>query len=221
MVYSQTVPFCYAGARERSTPSPAQALRVFPGDVAAAPLRPAEVSVVPALEQGLVQVYTGEGKGKTTAALGLILRATGWQLRSYLVQFMKHQPTGEIAALRLLAPYVTFEQFGRPGFVLPGKATPEDISLAHQGLQRAREVLVGGEYDLVVLDEVNTAVSLGLLTEQEVLDVIAARPRHVELVLTGRGASAGILGAADLVTRMLDEKHPLQHGVGARRGIEY
>lgn len=176
---------------------------------------------MPALKQGLVQVYTGEGKGKTTAALGLILRATGWQFRSYLLQFMKHERTGEIAALRLLAPYVTFEQFGRPGFFRPGEATPEDIALARQGLQRAREVLVAGEYDLVVLDEVNTAVSFGLLTEQELLDVVAVRPRHVELVLTGRGAGPGVLAAADLVTRMVDEKHPLQRGVGARRGIEF
>ncbi|MDI7274453.1 MAG: cob(I)yrinic acid a,c-diamide adenosyltransferase [Anaerolineae bacterium] len=176
---------------------------------------------MPALEQGLVQVYTGEGKGKTTAALGLILRATGWQLRSYLAQFMKHQHTGENAALRLLAPHVTSEQFGRPGFLRPQEITPEDIALAHRGLERAREVLSGGEYDLVVLDEVNTAVSFGLLREEELLDVIAARPRHVELVLTGRGAGPGILAAADLVTRMVEEKHPYQRGIGARRGIEY
>jgi len=176
---------------------------------------------VPALEQGLVQVYTGEGKGKTTAALGLVLRATGWRLRSYIAQFMKQQLTGEQQALKLLAPYVTFEQFGRPGFLRPGEITPEDVALAHEGLESARAAILSGEYSLVVLDEVNTAVSFGLLTEQEVLALIEARPRDVELVLTGRGASAAVIAQADLVTRMVEEKHPYQRGVGARRGIEY
>ena len=176
---------------------------------------------MPALEQGLVQVYTGEGKGKTTAALGLVLRAAGWQLRSYIAQFMKQQPTGEQQALKRLAPLVTLEQFGRPGFLRPGQVTPEDVALAHRGLDAARAALVGGEYDLVVLDEVNTAISFGLLDEAEVLEFIDARPVNVELVLTGRGASEGVLARADLVTRMVEEKHPYRRGLKARRGIEY
>ncbi len=176
---------------------------------------------VPALKLGLVQVYTGEGKGKTTAALGLVLRAAGWQLRSYIVQFMKHQLTGEQRSLHLLAPYVTFEQFGRPGFLQQGQITPEDAALAREGLEHARAALLSGQYDLLVLDEANTAVSFGLLTEEDLLALIEAKPEHVELVLTGRGASAGVIARADLVTRMVEEKHPYRRGVGARRGIEY
>jgi cob(I)alamin adenosyltransferase len=176
---------------------------------------------VPALEQGLVQVYTGEGKGKTTAALGLVLRATGWQLRSCILQFMKCELGGEHQALRLFAPYVTIEQFGRPGFIRRGEFTPEDVALARKGLARARAAVTGGEYDLVVLDEVNTAVHFGLLGEQELLALIGDKPEQVELVLTGRGAGPAVLARADLVTRMVEEKHPFQRGMGARRGIEY
>jgi cob(I)alamin adenosyltransferase len=176
---------------------------------------------VPALEQGLVQVYTGAGKGKTTAALGLVLRAAGWRLRSFIVQFMKQRPTGEQQALKLLAPYVALERFGRPGFLRPDEVTPEDIALAHAGLERAQAAMVSGDYDIVVLDEVNTAVSLGLLDEAEVLRFIDLKPGDVELVLTGRGASDAICARADLVTRMVEEKHPYCRGVSARQGIEY
>ncbi len=175
---------------------------------------------MPALTQGLVQVYTGEAKGKTTAALGLVLRAAGWGLRAYIAQFMKQQPSGEEEALKHFAPLVTLEKFGRAGFLMAGACAPEDVALAREGLDHARAALVGG-YDLVVLDEVNTAVAFGLLAEQQVLDLIAARPPQVELVLTGRGATPAILAAADLVTRMVEEKHPYQRGIPARRGIEY
>lgn len=176
---------------------------------------------MPGLSQGLVQVYTGEGKGKTTAALGLALRAAGRGLRSYIVQFMKHEPSGEEEALRCLADRVTLVKFGRPGFLAPGRWTEEDRALAREGLAQARSALLGGSYDLVILDEANTAVSFGLLSEQEVLELIAARPANVELVLTGRGATPAILERADLVTRMVEEKHPYQRGIAARRGIEY
>lgn len=176
---------------------------------------------MPALECGLVQVYTGEGKGKTTAALGLVLRATGWRLHSYVAQFMKHQDTGERRALPLLAPFVTAQQFGRPGFLALGQATDEDIALAHEGLEQARAAMLSGQYDLVVLDEVNTAVHFGLLAERELLSLIEDKPEHVELVLTGRSAAPRVLARADLVTRMVEEKHPYQKGIGARRGIEF
>jgi cob(I)alamin adenosyltransferase len=176
---------------------------------------------MPGLSRGLVQVYTGEGKGKTTAALGLVLRAAGWGLRAYIAQFLKHGPSGEREALARLAPLVTLERFGRPGFLRLGELTAEDRALAEEGFARAREALVGGAYDLVILDEINTALAFGLLSEQAVLDLIAARPAQVELVLTGRGATPGILAAADLVTRMVEEKHPYQRGISARRGIEY
>lgn len=176
---------------------------------------------MPALEQGLVQVYTGEGKGKTTAALGLALRAAGWHLRTFIAQFMKQQPSGEQESVKLLAPYVTLERFGRAGFVRRGQPAPEDVALAHEGLERARAAITGGEYDLVILDEISAAISHGLLSEQQVLEVIELKPAHVELVLTGRDAPPGLLARADLVTRMVQEKHPYERGVAARRGIEY
>jgi len=134
---------------------------------------------------------------------------------------MKSQPTGEAEAVKQLAPYVTLERFGRPGFVRKGNPAPEDLALAHTGLEHARAALLSGEYDLVILDEVNTAVSFGLLTEREILELIDSKPSHVELVLTGRDASAGLIARADLVTRMVEEKHPYQRDVGARRGIEF
>jgi cob(I)alamin adenosyltransferase len=176
---------------------------------------------VPALDRGLVQVYTGEGKGKTTAALGLVLRATGWQLHSLVVQFMKQQASGEREAIKLLAPFASLEQFGRPGFIKPGALSPEDVAAAHAGLERARDAVVSCEFDLVVLDEVCTAVAFGLIAEQDVLALIDAKSARMELVLTGRGATAGLLARADLVTCLVEVKHPYQQGVPARRGIEF
>ncbi len=176
---------------------------------------------MPALAQGLVQVYTGDGKGKTTAALGLVLRAAGWGLHAYIAQLMKQQPSGEEEALKRLAPLVTLERFGRPGFVTPGAPSAQDCALAREGLARARAALLGGAHDLVVVDEAITAVTLGLLPEEALLDLIAERPPQVELVLTGRGATARVLAAADLVTRMVEEKHPYMRGMRARRGIEF
>ena len=176
---------------------------------------------MPALEQGLVQVYAGSGKGKTTAALGLVLRATGWRLRSCIVQFMKQQPSGEEEAVKLLSPFVHLERYGRTRFLQIDELTEEDRALARQALDRGRDVLTSGDYDLVVLDEVLTAALFGLVTVADVLQVIDARPPRVELVLTGRGAPEAIVTRADLVTRMEEEKHPYARGVKARRGIEF
>ncbi|MGC8873157.1 MAG: cob(I)yrinic acid a,c-diamide adenosyltransferase [Chloroflexia bacterium] len=171
--------------------------------------------------RGFVQVYTGDGKGKTTAALGLALRAAGHGLYTYIGQFMKGQPYGELEAARLLAPYLTIEQYGRPSFVHVRHATPEDIRCAHEGLARAREALLSGRYDIVVLDEVCVALHFGLLTLPEVLSLLNERPAKVELVLTGRRAPKELLDRADLVTEMREIKHPYASGVSARPGIEY
>lgn len=170
---------------------------------------------------GYVQVYTGDGKGKTTAAMGLAFRAAGRGLRTYVAQFLKGRPTGEIEAARKLAPLVVIEQFGREGF-LTAKAGPaaEDVALARAGLDRAREALLSGAYDIVVLDEVNTAVHLKVLTEADVLELIDRRPAAVELVLTGRRAPASFVERADLVTEMRAVKHYFDRGVPAREGIE-
>jgi cob(I)alamin adenosyltransferase len=173
------------------------------------------------MNKGYVQVYTGDGKGKTTAAMGLAFRAAGRGRRTFVAQFLKGRPTGEIEAAKKLAPLVTIEQFGREGF-LTAESGPaaEDIALAGAGLDRAREVLLSGEYDIVVLDEVNTAVHFKVLPEAAVLELLALRPATVELVLTGRYAPASFIERADLVTEMRAVKHYFHAGVPAREGIE-
>jgi len=170
---------------------------------------------------GLVQIYTGDGKGKTTAALGLALRAAGWGLKTFIGQFMKGRDYGELEAVRALAPLITIEQFGRNAFVHVKEGTPEDRKAAQEGLQATRTAMETGEYDIVVLDEINVALFFRLLTVEEVLDVIDARPSHVELILTGRRVPQKLIEQADLVTEMREVKHPYQKGISARRGIEY
>lgn len=176
----------------------------------------------PGAFQGLIQVYTGNGKGKTTAALGLALRAAGHGMRTYIGQFLKGRPTGEVEAAKRLSPLVVIEPFGRKEFVHVTDAGPddEDIERARRGLVRCREAMLSGDFGIVVLDEVNTAVDLGVLSEQAVLDLVAGKPAGVELVLTGRSAPASILERADLVTEMKDVKHYYERGVKAREGIE-
>ena len=170
---------------------------------------------------GYVQVYTGNGKGKTTAALGLAFRAAGRGFRTYIAQFLKALPTGEIEAAERLAPFVTIEQFGREGFVLvTGGPDDEDIARAGTGLARAREAMLSGDYRIIVLDEVNTAVHFGILPEAEVLAFMDQRPAAVELILTGRYAPASFIQRADLVTEMSAVKHYYDRGVKAREGIE-
>jgi cob(I)alamin adenosyltransferase len=170
------------------------------------------------LEKGYIQVYTGDGKGKTTAALGLTLRALCAGGRVYFGQFMKGQDYSELAAAAHFER-LTMAQFGDPHFV-HGKPSPDDITRARAGLSRIEEVFAGDRYDVVVLDEVNTAVSCGLLSPQELLALLARRPARTEVVLTGRGAAREIIDAADLVTEMREIKHYYQMGVAARVGIE-
>ena len=170
---------------------------------------------------GLIQVYTGTGKGKTTAALGLALRASGKGHKVYIIQFMKGQiKYGELAAVQHL-PNVTIEQFGRPDFVDKEKPAQVDIDFAVQGFARAKEIVSSGEYDLVVLDELNIALDYRLLDKKEVIALLKSKPAHVELVLTGRYAPPEIIDVADLVTVMSEVKHPYQKGIDAREGIEY
>ncbi len=170
---------------------------------------------------GLVQVYTGDGKGKTTAALGLILRAAGNGMRSYIGQFLKGRQYGELESLKRLAPLVTLEQYGLNSWVHADHVTPEQRAAAQAGLAQARAALLSGDYDLVILDEVNVAIFFGLLTEAEVLDLIDNRPLQVELVLTGRRAPQSIIDRADLVTEMREVRHPYTRGIAARQGIEF
>jgi len=172
--------------------------------------------------EGRIQVYTGNGKGKTTAALGLALRAAGHGLRTYVGQFLKGQPTGELEAVKPLAPLIVIEQFGRKGFIKVTEGGPddEDVDRARRALGKCRGAMLSGDFRVVVLDEVNTAVHFKLLAEQEVLEVLAEKPAGVELVLTGRYAPPSFIDKADLVTEMRDVKHYGDRGLKAREGIE-
>lgn len=173
------------------------------------------------LTQGCIQVYTGDGKGKTTCALGLSLRAVGQGFKVFFLQFMKGQDTGEIAAAARLAPDLTLRTFGRPGLVNLKNPAPRDLELAREALKLAQEVILSGRYDVVVLDEINVALAYGLVPLEDVLDLLKARPPHVEVVLTGRAAPPELLELADLVTEMRPVKHYWEVGLTARRGIEY
>ena len=173
------------------------------------------------LEHGYIQVYTGNCKGKTTAALGLALRAAGREMMVCMVQFMKGGgPYGEHLAAERLAPYLTIIQTGREGWVDKDNPHPEDVRLAREALVIAKEALTGGRYDIVILDEINGAVSFGLLSVDDVLELMRSKPARVELVLTGRNADEKIIEAADLVTEMREIKHYYKAGVQARIGIE-
>jgi len=171
--------------------------------------------------KGYVQVYTGNGKGKTTAALGQSLRAAGHGLRSYIGQFLKGQTYGELAAARKLRPFITIEQFGRKGFVhVTENPDEEDIRRARAGLEKCRRAMLSGRFEIIVLDEVNVAIHFRLLDEKDVHSLLDQRPAGVEVVLTGRYAPASLLRRADLVTEMKDKKHYYARGVRARAGIE-
>lgn len=173
-----------------------------------------------ALEQGCIQVYTGNGKGKTTASLGLALRAVGRGLKVCIFQFIKGGGRyGEHLAAEKLAPLMTIIQTGRPGWVNTKDIT-EDRRTAQEALVRARELLASGDYDLFVCDEINGAVGFGLIDVEQVLELIRLKPARTELVLTGRNADERVIEAADLVTEMREIKHYYKAGVPARTGIE-
>ena len=171
------------------------------------------------MQNGQFQVYTGDGKGKTTAALGLALRASGAGLRVFIGQFMKAGPTSELSALARLEN-VTAEQFGSgKGLLMGREADADDRACARAGLARVREAL--GKYDVVIADEINCACTYGLLDVSDLLSLIDARPATAELVFTGRGACDEVLARADLVTEMRAVKHYYaQKGLCARVGIE-
>lgn len=173
------------------------------------------------LEIGLTQVYTGEGKGKTSAAFGLALRAIGRGLKVYMVQFIKGGfDYGELYVVERL-PNLEMAVFGRGQFILKSSPTEEDLEQAREALDHAKRIVGCGEYDVVVLDEINVALNQKLIDVEEVVDLIKNKPRHVELVLTGRSAPPKIIEVADLVTEMREIKHPYSQGIEARKGIEY
>ena len=171
--------------------------------------------------RGYVQVYTGTGKGKTTAAIGLAVRAAGHGLRSYIGQFLKTPTSGEHEALKRFDDLIAVETFGSGTFLIPGATLdPAEVARARDGLARARAAMLSGHYQIMILDEVNVAVDFGLLSVDDVLALIRAKPEPVELVLTGNGAHHAVIDAADLVSDVRAIKHYFERGVNARDGIE-
>jgi cob(I)alamin adenosyltransferase len=171
------------------------------------------------MHKGYVQVYTGEGKGKTTAALGLAVRAAGAGLSVFIAQFIKKTKCSEHMALEAFSSAITVRQYGN-GLLLGKAPSAVDIKAAQRGIEEARKAVLSGKYDLVILDEANVAVHCGLFPVRDLLDLIESRPAGVELVITGRYADEKVIDAADLVTEMREIKHYSRQGVKARRGIE-
>jgi cob(I)alamin adenosyltransferase len=171
------------------------------------------------LMQGYTHVYTGNGKGKTTAALGLALRAAGAGLKVYIAQFVKGMWYSELAALEKFSGAVTVKQYGRDCFIHTTPA-PEDIQAAREGLEEVRAIIASGQYDVVILDEATIATYFNLFSVDDLIDVIRTKPPAMELIITGRMADARIIEEADLVTEMKEVKHYYAKGVQAREGIE-
>jgi cob(I)alamin adenosyltransferase len=171
--------------------------------------------------KGLVQIFTGNGKGKTTAALGTVLRAVGHGLRAAVIFFMKGDYAyGEFTTLPCLSS-VHVESYGFRQLTDPLNIKPEEIEQAKMALAAARKAVQSGDYDLVVLDEVNVALGFGLIQLDEVVELVKNKPPQVELILTGRYAESELIEMADLVTEMMKVKHPFDNGIKARKGIEY
>lgn len=170
--------------------------------------------------KGFIHIYTGNGKGKTTAAFGLALRAAGAGKKVYIAQFVKGNMYSEIKAVRKFLPQITIEQFGRGCFIVK-KPAAKDIHAARTGLTKLREVVSRAEYDMIILDEVFIATYYKLINVEEVLEILKTKPVATEMILTGRYAPQEITDEADLVTEMKEIKHYYTNGVEAREGIEY
>ena len=169
--------------------------------------------------KGYIQIYTGNGKGKTTAAFGLALRAAGAGMKVFIAQFVKGQEYSEVTAVRKFLPSVMITQYGLDCFIVH-TPTQADIDIARKGLEEISAVISSGEYDIVILDEANIAIYYNLFTAAELIDVLKRKPQSLEIVITGRYACPEILEMADLVTEMKEVKHYYTQGVQARKGIE-
>ena len=173
------------------------------------------------MSKRLIQIYTGNGKGKTTAAIGQAVRAAGSKLKSLIVMFMKEFPYGEVRSLKALSDYITIECCGHDKFVLEKRPpSQEDLAIAHRALKRCEQAIHSGEFDVVILDEVCVANYFKLVTVEEVLPLLENKPDGVELILTGRYCPQEWIDRADLVTEMKEVKHYYQQGVIARKGFE-
>jgi cob(I)alamin adenosyltransferase len=173
------------------------------------------------LKQGFVQIYTGNGKGKSTAAIGQAVRAAGFGLKTYIAQFMKEYPYNELNSLKHLSEWITIEQFGGDEFVykkqLPGE---EELDKAKRGLESAKEKMLSSEFDLIILDEAIVAIYFKLIETKKIVEFIKSKPANVELILTGRYCPEELIELADLVTEMKEVKHYYQKGITSRKGIE-
>lgn len=173
------------------------------------------------LKQGFVQIYTGNGKGKSTAAIGQAVRAAGFGLKSYIAQFMKEYPYNELISLKYLSEWITIEQFGGDEFVYKKEhPSKEELGRAKIGLQSAKEKMLSREYDIIVLDEALVAIYFKLIETKDLVQFIKQKPENVELILTGRYCLDELIELADLVTEMKEVKHYYQKGVTSRKGIE-
>lgn len=173
-------------------------------------------------DKGYIQVYTGDGKGKTTAAIGLAVRAAGRGKKCFIAQFMKKGDYGELIAIRkFLSDSIHIQQFGLPGFHLKrNSVSSKERSVALEGLEAVHAAIKSGQYDIIILDEINILLHFKIVDLDMVLKIIEDRPNHIELVLTGRNAPAEILKRADLITEMKNIKHYYDQNVLARSGIE-
>lgn len=174
------------------------------------------------LEKGYVQIYTGDGKGKTTSALGLALRASGHGMKTAIIQFMKGDTSyGEVLAIEKI-PEISLHQYGTLEFIREGGQREIDYEEAHAALEKAKQMMEDQEISILILDEINVALHFGLLELSRVLALIKSKPPHLELILTGRRVPKEIEAAADLVTRFIEEKHYYNTlGLQARMGIEF
>jgi len=171
--------------------------------------------------KGCIQVYTGNGKGKTTAALGLALRAAGHKEKTFIGQFLKGQDYGELDAVKYLSPFITIEQYGRKGFYhVTKEPDKDDIQRARKGLEKCQKAMLSRKYRIIIFDEINVAVYFDLLSEKDIHSVLDQKPEDVEIILTGRYAPDSFLKRADLVTEMKEIKHYYEKGISARKGIE-
>jgi cob(I)alamin adenosyltransferase len=183
--------------------------------------KPPEVTPHPNTPERLIEVFTGDGRGKTSAALGIALRAAGHGLRVHVIFFMKGEfPYGEQKALAML-PDVSFERFGFTRFVNPDSVQQEEKEEAQKALEAAHRALTNQKYDLVILDEINVAIAWKLVDIEEAIKLIETKPWNVELILTGRYADPGIIEQADLVTEMVNKRHPYDKGIVSRKGFDY
>lgn len=178
-------------------------------------------STIDKYQKGIVIVLTGDGKGKTTAALGQALRAAGHGRKVFIVQFMKGKKYGEVLCAEKHLSQITIIQSGLDSFVMKDNPAPVDIELAQQGLKIAADAVASGGYDMVILDEVNVAMDFKLVSVQDVLTVIKTKPDNVDIILTGRYAPAEIIEAADTVSEIREIKHHYAKGIKERAGIEF